>query len=126
MFDVKIINNEAILFEDGIELNLEPLRGKYDQIHYTFNDGSFVEIWSDNIITWFDSDHKRNRDDDMPAYIQTNGYLSYYKHDNLHRECGPAIIDRKGYVEYWLDNIEYTKKEFINKLNSSYGFIYHV
>lgn len=89
MFDVKIINNEAILFENDIEvMNLEHLRDEDGDIRYTFTDGSYIRIWGDNTILWFDFD------------------------DNYHRNDGPAVIWPNGSVGYYLDYIEYTKEKF--------------
>ena len=125
MYDVKIINNEAILFEDDNQVeNLESLRNN-GKIHYYFPDGSFVCIWDNNTIEWFDSDGWKHRDGDMPAFITTTGYMSYRKHGKLHRSGGAAIIAAYDHEEYWLDNKYYTEDKFINYLNS-YGIIYHV
>ena len=125
MYDIRIINDKAILFKDDNQVeNLESLRDEYGYIRYKFNDGSFVHIWDDNTIRWFDSDGNYHRDDDMPAYITTDGYMSYCKHGKLHRECGPARIWLNGDGHYWIDGLEYTEDEFIKKLNSSYGCIY--
>jgi len=125
MHDVKIIDDEAVLFENGIEkMNLEPLR-KDGEIQYDFPDGSCVNIYSNNTIAWYDSNDNWHRDGDMPAYITTCGYVAYCKHYKPHREFGPAIIWEDGKEEYWLDDIEYTNEEFINKLNSNYGGVYH-
>ena len=126
MYDVRIINDEAVLFENGIEkMNLEYIR-ENGTIQYNFSDGSSIYINSGNTIHWYDSDGNGHRDGDIPAYITIGGYLSYYKHGVWHRENGPAVIRSNGNVEYYLDDIEYTKKEFINELNSNYGCIYHV
>ena len=125
MYDVRIINNEAILFEDDIEMNLESYR-KDGDIRYTFADGSCVAISRYNTIIWYGSNGKLHRDGDMPAHITTNGLMVYCKHGKRHREFGPAIVYSDGSVEYWIDGIPYTKKDYIYKLNSRYGIIYHV
>ena len=59
----------------------------------------------------------------MPSYITTDEYMVYCKHGNTHREYGPAIVYSDGNIGYRLDNIRYTKDEFIKKLNSNYGMI---
>jgi len=125
MYDVRIINNEAILFDDDNMINLEHLRNGNGNIRYNFTDGSYVRIWVDNNILWFDSAGLCHRDDDMPAYIQTNGYITYCKHGKGHRECGPSVIWPDGEGQYWLVGIEYVKNEFIEQINSNYGMIYH-
>ena len=113
MFDVRIINNEAVLFEDGVEvMNLEHLRDVDNHILYVFHDGSYVRIYSNHDIVWYDGDDNGNREDDMPSYIATDGYLQYLKHGTTHRDNGPAIIHPDGSKEYWLDNIRYTKEEY--------------
>ena len=118
MYDVRIINNEAVLFEDDVQVeNLEPLRTN-GKIEYEFDGGSSVCIWYDNNISWYDSDGKSHRDGDMPAFITYYGYMAYRKHGKRHREFGPAVIWKDGSVEYWLDGIEYTKEEFDAKMNS--------
>ena len=124
MYDVRIINNEAILFEDDIEvMNLEHLRDKYNRIRYEFDDGNYVHIWPNNTIAWFDSDGVYHRDDDMPTHITTNGFMQYCKHGKTHRENGPSIIHSSGKEKYWLEGNIYTKKDYIYKLNSRYGII---
>jgi len=124
MYDVKIINGEAILFDDDNQVEyLEHLRNGFKHIHYYFPDGSYVRIFDDNSILWYDSDDMNHREGDMPAQITTNGYMSYWKHGKFHRECGPAVIWPSGRVEYYLDDVEYTKEEYINKLNSDHGII---
>jgi len=112
MFDVRIINDEAVLFENDIEvMNLEYLR-KNGDIRYDFPDGSCVAISRYNTIRRFDSDGNYHRDGDMPAYITTDGCVEYWKHGRFHRECGPARIWPNGKQEYWLDDIAYIEKEF--------------
>ena len=112
MYDVKIINGEAILFEDDNQVeNLEYLRNN-GNIRYDFTDGSYVCIFSYNTIIWYDYNDKCHRDGDMPAYINTGGYLLYYNHGKWHRVDGPAVILSNGREEYWLDGIRYTKEEY--------------
>ena len=124
MYTVRIINNEAVLFENDIEVeNLEKYRDKNDEIRHKISDGSHVLIWESNAIIWYDSDDKWHRDGDMPAFITTDGHMVYYKHDKLHREYGPASLNYVEGEEYYLDNIEYSYDEYIMKLNSSYGII---
>lgn len=113
MFDVRIIDEKAVLFENDVDvINLESLRNEVDNIRYDFPDGSYVIIYSDNGIQWFDSDGKYHRDGNMPACINTDGYIEYRKHDKIHRECGPACIWPDGSIEYWLDGKYYTKEEY--------------
>ena len=126
MYDVKIINKEAILFDDENEMNIEHLRDEFKHIRYTFDDGNYVCINSFNNIIWFDSDGKIHRDGDIPAYISNDGYMLYKKHGNIHRECGLAIIHEGWLEEYWIDGNIYTKKEYINEINSKYGIIYMI
>ena len=112
MFDVRIMDNDAVLFDGDIEvMNLEHLR-KDGEIQYDFPDGSYVNIFSNNSIIWFDSDCNLHRDGDMPTIICTNGRRAYHKNGKLHRVGGPARIWEDGYEEYYLDDIEYTKEEF--------------
>jgi len=125
MYDVQIINNEAILF-DGIEVNLECLRYTSGYIYYEFEDGNTVRICPDNFIIWCDSNGNLHREGDMPAFIGPDGYMAYYKNNKCHREYGPAIIYSSDREKYWLDSKRYAKKDYINKLNSNYGCIYHV
>ena len=126
MYDVRIINNKAILFEDDNQVeNLEPYR-KNGSIRYEFDDGSYVWINSFDNIGWYDSKGQYHRDGDMPAYIKTNGYMSYCKHGKFHRECGPAVIYSSGIENYCLMHKHYSKEDHANILNSNYGGIYHV
>jgi len=124
MHDVRIINNEAVLFDGDIEMNLEPYR-KNDDIRYDFDDDSYVSISRYNTISWHGSNGFFHRDGDIPAIILHHGDMVYCKHGKTHRENGPARIRDDGDVEYWIDDIEYTKDQYINKLNSNYGMIYY-
>ena len=33
-------------------------------------------------------------------------------HKELHRENGPAVIALDGYVEYWLNGVEYSEEDY--------------
>jgi len=124
MYEVRIINNQAILFEDDNQVeNLEQYRNECNNIRYKFHDGSYINIRSDNAIIWHDYYGEYHREGDMPAFIYTNGHMEYWKHGKLYRIGGPAVIWSNGSVEYWLDDIEYTKDAYINKINSNYGCI---
>lgn len=120
MFDIQIINNEAVLFNDDdnyiVPVNLESLRDNNGKILYNLPDGSYVWIWSDNSITWLDSNGKPHRDGDMPTYIETNGYMQYCNHGEFHRIGGPACIWPNGREEYWIDGKYYTKKDYESEM----------
>ena len=125
MFDVRIINDEAILFEDDIEVkNLEYLRDEDGDIKYDFPDGNYVTIDSDNDIEWCDSDDREHRDGDMPSTIRAGGNITYCKHGKIHRECGPATSTKR--QQYWLNHNTYDKNGYIDVLNANYGIIAHV
>jgi hypothetical protein len=40
------------------------------------------------------------------------GHIEYYKDERLHREDGPARISPSGKVQWFLNGIKYTEKEF--------------
>ena len=124
MYDVRIINDEVILFKDNVAvLNLESLRDDDYLIRYYLDDSSYVCIWSNNTIIWYNSNSKIHRDGDMPAYIINTGFMKYYYHGIQHRITGPATISNHG-VRYYINGIHYTKNQFINELNSNYGTIF--
>jgi hypothetical protein len=52
--------------------------------------------------------------DDGPAILYKNGDKSYYKNGKRHREDGPAI-EWSSINEYYIDNILYTKEQFLEK-----------
>ena len=115
MFDVRIINGEAVLLENDVEvMNLEPYRNNGD-IRYTFDDGSSVRIWYDNSIAWFDPYGKLHREFG-PAIIYRDGYSENWRRYNTFGSSPIDIIHDDGKEEYWLYGKRYTKNEFEEKM----------
>lgn len=52
-----------------------------------------------------------------PAVIGKRGYKQYMINDKLHREDGPAIIYADGSKRYYLNNIEIDESEYLKVLN---------
>ena len=94
MFDVRIIDNEAVLFDDDVQvMNLESLRD-YDVIRYEFDNGNYVTIGWDNTIRWYDSFGNGHRDEYMPDIITPDGYGYTIRNYPLEK-FGPAVISEK-------------------------------
>ena len=58
------------------------------------------------------------RSDRVYANLANNEKLSFtitkhYVDGKLHKEDGPAVLWSSGQEEYWLNNIEHTKQEFL-------------
>lgn len=54
--------------------------------------------------TWYDADGLLHRDNDLPANIEADGSMSWYKHGEKHRDGGlPAVIKADG-SQYWYWN----------------------
>lgn len=73
-------------------------------------------IWADGDEEWW-FDDKLHRVDG-PAVKLIDGHESWCKNGLLHRLDGPAIIGNKnnGYKEWWIDGVEYTKRQFDKKV----------
>ena len=52
---------------------------------------------------------------DEPAVHYSDGTMVWYRKGKIHREKGPAIIN-KSYKEYWLNDVIYDFNEWVNKL----------
>lgn len=55
------------------------------------------------------------------AYINSDSFMTsaWFKNGHLHREDGPAIIDRHGnYKSYYLHGKQLTEKEYYKKLTN--------
>lgn len=50
---------------------------------------------------------------DGPAVERDDGTKKWYWKGHLHRIDGPAVIHPNGEEEYWIDDIEYSKEEFL-------------
>lgn len=59
---------------------------------------------------------KYHRDNNKPAIIKPSGFEQYCVNDKLHRTDGPALIDANGYTYYFLNDIQYTEKDYYEKL----------
>lgn len=59
--------------------------------------------------------NSRHREDG-PAFIEPNGVKIWYKMGNLHREDGPAVENYNGNPKWFLEGLEYTKKEYNEKM----------
>ena len=61
----------------------------------------------------YKDENNRYHREDGPAIIYNNGSKEqWYKHGLLHKEDGPAVIDKDGTKKWYLNGIEYSKKEF--------------
>ncbi len=50
--------------------------------------------------------------EDGPAYEDKHGYKVWLIKGKYHREDGPAFEYTDGDVEYWLNDIEYSKEDY--------------
>ena len=82
--------------------------GKYHR-----EDGPAVE-YSDGSKSWYI--HGERHREDGPACEYSCGTKWWYKHGKAHREDGPAYEKANGYKYYWLEDIEYTEKEYWKKI----------
>lgn len=87
---------------------------------------SYKKVGPEGDVFWINKDGKLHRDNG-PAVIWYTGIKEWYKNGLRHREDGPAIIndvtdeflgfeDEDEEDEFFLEDIEYTEKEFINQL----------
>jgi len=100
-YTVKVFNNKTEWYNSNNKLDRD--------------DGPAVE-YVDGMKCWY-KNGKLHRDDG-PAYVHSNGYKSWWKNGLLHRENGPAIECANGEKSYYLEDIEYSKEEYYNKINS--------
>jgi len=73
------------------------------------------EIDEDGNKFWYDFDRRFHREDG-PAIEYLDGSKSWYKHGKSHREDGPAVEWANVNKSYWLEDIEYTEKEYWDKI----------
>ena len=64
---------------------------------------------------WYDSNNKYHREDG-PAYEGVSGTKYWFKHGKWHREDGPAIEVANGGKFYYLEDINYSEKEYWDKI----------
>ena len=79
-------------------------------------------IYPNGTVQYYQND-KLHREDG-PAIEFEDGSVQWYKNNLLHREDGPAVIkyDYTGkiaFIEYYLDDINYTKEEWMLKLRKN-------
>jgi hypothetical protein len=60
-------------------------------------------------LSWWKND-KLHRDSDKPARIYADGSLAWYKNAKWHRTTGPAVINQNNKKEYWINDVDITKK----------------
>ena len=87
-----------------------------DIIHRT--DGPAVEC-ADGDKFWY-LNGVRHREDG-PAIEYVNGSKSWWQNDKLHRTDGPAVEYANGFKAWYLDGVQYTEKEFKEKMKSCDG-----
>lgn len=51
-----------------------------------------------------------------PCIVTTGGYVAWYLDNKRHRIDGPAMIWSDGSEEYFLNDKQYTKEEYYEKL----------
>ena len=57
--------------------------------------------------------------EDGPAVVSVYGdYKGWYLNGKRHREDGPAIEYYNGGKEWWINDIQYTEKEYKKKMRS--------
>jgi hypothetical protein len=49
--------------------------------------------------------------DDGPAY-RHKGNFAWFKHGVLHNLEGPAVVEMAGPLQYWIDGIRYSRKQY--------------
>ena len=72
------------------------------------------EFHKDGLISYRNMDNKLHRTDGGPA-VETKNNSSWWFKGELHREDGPATIDKHGFGEvhrFYLYDTEYTKDEY--------------
>ena len=68
-------------------------------------------------INWYDQKGRRHRDEDKPAFINSDGVMVYHKDGQRHREGDkPAFISR--------DVIEYMKHDELHRDDDKPAVIY--
>lgn len=67
-------------------------------------------------IEWRNKHNQWHREDG-PAIIYPTGHLRWYQFNQLHREDGPARIDSDGKVFWYLRGLQYSFGEYVNKMN---------
>jgi len=78
------------------------------------DDGPAVE-YASGTKCWYRNNELHS--DDGPAIEHYDGSKNWYKNDKRHREDGPAIEYHNGNEYYFLENVEYCKTEYYNKIN---------
>jgi hypothetical protein len=53
--------------------------------------------------------------EDGPAVVDRTGHKAWYKAGERHREDGPAVEYIDGKMEWWIDDEQLSKKEFENR-----------
>jgi hypothetical protein len=91
---VKDINGSLVWYKNGL-------------LHRDGDLPAFIS--SGGTLGWY-KNGKYHRDGDKPAWIWPNGTLVWLKNGDWHRTTGPAIIYPNNKKEYWVNDIEITKK----------------
>ena len=86
----------------------------YKEGKFHREDGPAIEFANGN-KEWY-KENKLHREDG-PAVEYANGDKYWYKDNDLHREGGPAIEWSDGRVEYWLEDVRYTKDKYEAKMS---------
>lgn len=106
---------ELEVFRFEVDNNIY-FKNKDNQLHN--NGDNPAAIYSNGTVEFY-KNGKLHRDFDRPAHINSFGMLKYYKDDKLHRLYGPAVIYNTGFVEYWIEGVQYTKSEFYQKTSTN-------
>ena len=76
--------------------------------------GKYVE--NNGNICWYKNNviHKEDGST-IERFYEMNCRKEWYIHGKLHRTDGLAVMQSDGYVEWWLNNIQYSEEEY-NKI----------
>ena len=75
-----------------------------------------TEVWEDGTKVWRNSDGYRHRENDRPAYITFDGYMSWNDNHNWHGETGPAIIWNDGNCKYYINAEEISHSDWFKRI----------
>jgi hypothetical protein len=78
-------------------------------------DGPAV-IYEDESKKYWYKNGKMHKEDGPAVIYKDESKKFWYKKGKMHREDGPAVEWANGDKEWYLEGIQYTKKEFNNKI----------
>lgn len=80
---------------------------KKKEIHRIYGPAYVSKLY--DVEAWF-KDGKLHRDG-APAYRHRGNFV-WFKDGKLHNLEGPAVVERGGPLQYWIDGVKYTRKQY--------------